>query len=182
MRRSRALAPSILALALCPLAGCGSSHDTIEQQLSEMRSEVVKLRADNAVLAERLDGVELRGTPGRGAPSPAPAAAAAPKGDAPDLQVVKLAPDAPDEAAEPLLSANDKPVVIRGTGSTATIDGVPSKPASSGASPMASDASAASAASAAKKSAPGVAAVSAKPPAAGGGAAMSRQSVKAVSP
>jgi len=169
MRRSRALALSILVLALVPVVGCGSSHDTIEQQLSEMRSEVVKLRADNAVLSERLDGVELRGTPARSAA--APAAAAAPPSGAPKLEVVKLAPDAPEDAPEPLLSASDKPVVIRGTGSTGSIDGVPTKPPSSGAPDGTS-----------KKAAPAV--VGAAKPAGGGGGptAMARQSVKAVAP
>lgn len=136
-----------------------------------MRSEIVKLRADNAVLSERLDGVELRGTPARSAPAPA-GTAAAPR-TAPDLEVVKLAPDAPEEEPEPLLSASDKPVVIRGSGSTATVDGVPSKPATSGPSQVAG-----------KKAAPGAGAIAARPAGAAGGASatMARQSVKAVAP
>jgi hypothetical protein len=170
MRRSRFLAPLVLALAL-PLAGCASNHDTLERQLSEMRSEVVKLRADNAVLSERLDGVELRGTPARSA-AQSKAPAPAPARDTPDLQVVKLGPEAAQEAPEPLLAAPEKPVVIRGSGSTATIDGVPAKLASSGAPPGTP-----------KKIGSGGGASAAKPGAgSGAGAVMARQSVKAVAP
>jgi hypothetical protein len=140
----------------------------MEQQISEMRSEVVKLRADNAVLSERLDGVELRGTPSRSAP--APAAKAAPARDTPDLQVVKLGPEAAQDAPEALLAATEKPVVIRGTGSTATIDGVPTKPASSGAP----------AGTPKKTPMNGIAAKAASD--SGAGTAMVRQSVKAVAP
>ncbi|MEJ7735463.1 MAG: hypothetical protein WKG00_40540 [Polyangiaceae bacterium] len=136
-----------------------------------MHSEMVKLRADNAVLSERLDGVELRGTPARSAPAAGAAAAKAPARDTPDLQVVKLGPEAAQEAAEPLLAATEKPVVIRGSGSTATIDGVPSKPASSGA-PEGSPKKTAPMSGAAPKAATGTAA----------GAALARQSVKAVAP
>jgi hypothetical protein len=125
-----------LSIALLPcvawLAACGGAHDATEKQISDLRSEVVKLRADNAALAERLDGVELRGTRPRATPGPAPAAEVATR-EQPQLDVVRLAPEG-GAAADDADAEGPRPV-LRGSGKTGSIDEAGARPASSAAPP-----------------------------------------------
>ncbi|HTN88203.1 MAG TPA: hypothetical protein VL242_31200 [Sorangium sp.] len=107
-----------MGLSLAALAaGCGGGRDAIDQQLSELRAELVRVRAENAVLADRVGSLELsRGGP-RGAERPAAteARAAAPEEpDRPDLEVVRLAPEpaADDAARSPVLRSTANGVVI----------------------------------------------------------------------
>ena len=112
--------PVLLVTALAALltASCGGSREATEKQLGQLRAEIVKLRADQAVLTERLDNVELsRGTFGRGdrskptsgadaAPSnggAAPAAGSRGGGDPdrPALDVVHLGPEAASAPSAP---------------------------------------------------------------------------------
>ena len=99
--------PRLLPLGLLALgAGCGGGHDAMEKQLTELRSEIGRLRASQASLNERLDAIDIdRGAFARGAsaaPAPAPAGAAPPPvarasdRDRPELDVVRLSPSEGD--------------------------------------------------------------------------------------
>jgi len=101
---ARAIGLVIAALA----AGCGGSSDAMERQLGEMRADLVKMRADHAVLADRLEALE-RAERAERAGAPRAQAAAEPRrpssSDRPDLEVVRLVPasdaDPPPPAAPP---------------------------------------------------------------------------------
>jgi len=124
-----------LSLALLPcvalLAACGGAHDATEKQIADLRSEVVKLRADNAALAERLDGVELRGTRPRATPAAAAPTEVAAR-EQPDLDVVRLAPEG--GASDDPDAEGPRPV-LRGSGKTGSIDVGGARPATSAAAP-----------------------------------------------
>jgi hypothetical protein len=87
-------------------AGCGGEHDALEKQVSALRDEVVRLRASQAALGERMDAVDIDrgafakkgGVAGAATPPPAPAPLpASPRvADRPDLDVVKLSPNEGD--------------------------------------------------------------------------------------
>lgn len=86
-------------IALCaPLAtialACGGGQDATAKELADLRAEIVKVRADTAVLGERLDAIEIARGGYRGGAG-APAASAAPE-DRPALDVVRLGPPSPD--------------------------------------------------------------------------------------
>lgn len=98
-------------------AGCGGGHDALEKQLTELRAEVTRLRAQQASMAERLDGLDLeRGAFKGGAPAASPPAAgsAPPRPadrDRPELDVVRLSPsegdgDAVNDPARPVIRAS----------------------------------------------------------------------------
>lgn len=118
----RRAVPCALGLVLVALPACGGGHDASEKQIDALQTEIVKLRAQTSILAERLDALELaqgkfrgeRGGPGGGdARSRAGAAARAEgEGDAgedrPPLDVVRLSPDSQgdegdDEGPRPVL-------------------------------------------------------------------------------
>ncbi|MGK4007787.1 hypothetical protein WMF31_34545 [Sorangium sp. So ce1036] len=108
-----------LSLAAAALAvGCGGGRDAVEQQLSELRAELVRVRAESAVLAERVGSLERsRGAaPGAARPPEAGARAASPspddEPDRPDLEVVRLTPEGGDEAAPPVLRSTAGGVVL----------------------------------------------------------------------
>lgn len=86
-----------MGFALAALAtGCGGGSDAMNQQLSELRAQIVKVRADNAVLTDRLDSLELsRNGRSQGAQRPelVTAPPAPPASDRPALEVVRLAPE-----------------------------------------------------------------------------------------
>lgn len=114
--------------ALVTLPACGGGQDASSMQLDALRAEIVKLRAETAILTERLDAVEIaqgnfRGSKAASAP---PSSGAAPResaNDRPDLTVVKLAPDAPAEPASDDANAEDAPrPVIRSVGGGAVIE------------------------------------------------------------
>ncbi|AUX39188.1 uncharacterized protein SOCE26_005700 [Sorangium cellulosum] len=105
-----AMGLSLAALA----AGCGGGRDGVERQLSELRAEIVRVRADNAVLADRLGALERARVAARSS-APAPAAAPSEEPDRPDLEVVRLAPDG-DGA---------RPPVLRGTAGDVAVDEAP---------------------------------------------------------
>jgi hypothetical protein len=106
-----------LAALLALGSGCGAGHDAVVKELAELRAEVVKLRAAQGAIAERVDGLEIHaGTFAKGAapPGAAPpgAAPSAPPGggDRPDLAVVRLSPsdgdgDADSDAPRPVIKA-----------------------------------------------------------------------------
>jgi hypothetical protein len=156
-------ARAVLALALplaAALAGCGASQtDVLARQVESLRSELVKVRAENAALGERLDALELRGggpraqaqPPAAQPPAAQPPAAQPPDaqppsgrtadGDRPPLDVVRLGPapgGAPPRAGEP---EADPPAVLRSAGKAIVEESGPSKgasnPKSLGASPPA---------------------------------------------
>jgi TolA-binding protein len=119
-------------LALCvPLAAlsaaCSGGHDVAAKEMSDLRAEIVKLRADNTVLAERIDALEIaRGTYRGG---PASAATAAPE-DRPALDVVRLGPPAggTDTSSDDADSDTPRPVV-RSSGGAVVVE---EKPAAKG--------------------------------------------------
>ena len=112
-----------LRMSLLPcvalVAACGGAHDATEKELGELRSEIVKLRADSAALHERVDALELGRGAGKaaGAGSASPAGAA-PNGDRPALDVVRLTP----EPAEGDADADGPRTVIKSAGKGAVVE------------------------------------------------------------
>ncbi|WP_437317709.1 MULTISPECIES: hypothetical protein [unclassified Sorangium] len=104
-----------MGLALAALAaGCGGGRDAVEQQLAELRAELVRVRADNAVLADRVGSLERARVAPRVAARPdeaEPRAASPEELDRPDLEVVRLAPE-DDGARPPVLRSTANGVVI----------------------------------------------------------------------
>jgi tol-pal system protein YbgF len=99
----------LAALPLVVLAGCAGGNDATQKQLEELRADLLKVRADNAAVTERLDALELASGKYRGSASAVPSAASS---DRPTLDVVKLAPageDAGDDESGPR-------TVLRSTG------------------------------------------------------------------
>ena len=98
---------------------CGGARDATEKELSELRSDLTKLRSDQSRTQERLDALEIaRGSLRGGAavsdvgPAPRPI-----DPDRPDLAVVCLAPEAdPDDP-----DADTPRPVVRSVGSGGTI-------------------------------------------------------------
>lgn len=125
-----------LGLSLAALAaGCGGGRDAIVgRQLAELRAELVRVRADNAVLAERVGSLELsrgradapRGradAPRAGSTGAADARPAAPdEPDRPDLEVVRLAPE-PEVA--PQADGAARPPALRSTAHGVVLDEPP---------------------------------------------------------
>ena len=100
------------------LGGCSSGHDPVAKELADLRSEVVKLRADTSVLNERVDALEIaRGTFRGGSPAPAPASS----GARPPLDVVRLGPGEAAPASEDADADSPRPVV-RGSGGGVTVE------------------------------------------------------------
>lgn len=128
----RSIGPLLCALSLALLTACAGSHDASEKQLNDLRSEIVKLRAQTAILTERLDAVEIAQGTFRGAkPGDKSATADAPTktggiaGDRPDLTVVKLRPEPPPE--QPAAAGDVEPdegprPVIRSVGGGAVVE------------------------------------------------------------
>lgn len=104
-------APLVIVSGSAPaLVGCGGARDATDKQIESLQGELVKLRAENAILSERLDAVEIaqgtfRGGAGGsgsaggsagGSGEKDKARAAGSKGaggdDRPDLAVVRLTP------------------------------------------------------------------------------------------
>ncbi len=116
----------VLALAVLfaapTLVACGGARDATEKELSELRSDLTRLRADQSRTQERLDALEIARGGLRGASTASAAITDAPPAprpidpDRPDLAVVRLAPDAdPDDDADtPRLD-------VRSVGSNGTI-------------------------------------------------------------
>ncbi|AKT42623.1 hypothetical protein [Chondromyces crocatus] len=79
-----------IGLAIAALsAGCGGNTDALEQQLATTRAELVKVRADQAVLADRLAAIERAGRDRLSSPAPRTSPAG---GDRPALAVVHMDP------------------------------------------------------------------------------------------
>ena len=101
------------------LVSCGGARDATDKELSELRSDLTKLRSDQSRTQERLDALEIaRGGPGSSAPVSDAAPAPRPIDiDRPDLAVVRLAPDAdPDDP-----DADTPRPIVRSVGSGGTI-------------------------------------------------------------
>jgi tol-pal system protein YbgF len=100
MRRF-ALALAALIAAPC-LVSCGGARDATDKELSELRSDLTKLRSDQSRTQERLDALEIArgGLRSVGAAPIDPLPSSRPiDPDRPDLAVVRLAPEVdPDEA------------------------------------------------------------------------------------
>ncbi|WP_437781214.1 hypothetical protein [Sorangium sp. So ce1097] len=118
-----------LGLSLAALAaGCGGGRDAIVgRQLAELRAELVRVRAENAVLAERVGSLELsRGRVDAPRARSAGAADARPappdEPDRPDLEVVRLAPE-PEVA--PQIDGAARPPALRSTAHGVVLDEPP---------------------------------------------------------
>jgi hypothetical protein len=83
-----------LAALLLGACSCAGGSDAMQKELSDIRSELVKLRAQNAILTDRLDSIE---TIARRPPAPRPAPPAE-DSDRPSLEVVRLGPETPASA------------------------------------------------------------------------------------
>jgi hypothetical protein len=90
----RALLSPLCALLFSSLAACGGARDGAAKELEALRTEIVKLRNETAMLADRVGALER--------PSPKRASHAAAGGapgkeaasDRPPLEVVRLEPSA----------------------------------------------------------------------------------------
>jgi hypothetical protein len=102
------------------LVSCGGASDATEKELSELRSDLTKLRSDQARTQERLDVLEIARGALRSDGAAATDAPQAPRPidpDRPDLAVVRLAPDVdPDDP-----DADTPRPVVRSVGSGGTI-------------------------------------------------------------
>jgi tol-pal system protein YbgF len=99
----------LAALPLVGLTACAGSGDATQKQLEELRADVLKLRADDAAVTERLDALELASGKYRGSAAAPPAASS----DRPALDVVKLAPADDDAGAD---DESGPRTVLRSTG------------------------------------------------------------------
>jgi tol-pal system protein YbgF len=117
--RCCALALAVV-LAMPGLVSCGGARDATEKELSELRSELTKLRSEQARAQERLDALEIAsgGLRSGGAAAGDVASPGKPiDPDRPDLEVVRLAPDAdPDDP-----DADTPRPVVRAVGSGGSI-------------------------------------------------------------
>lgn len=116
--RCCALALAVV-LAMPGLVSCGGARDATEKELSELRSELTKMRSEQARTQERLDALEIASgglrSGGAAASDGAPSKPIDP--DRPDLEVVRLAPEAdPDDP-----DADTPRPVVRAVGSGGTI-------------------------------------------------------------
>jgi hypothetical protein len=93
-------ATGLLAALLLGACSCAGSSDAMQKELSDIRSELVRLRAQTAILTDRLDSME---TAARRV-SAAPRAPVQEDPDRPALEVVHLAPE-PRASAPPQASA-----------------------------------------------------------------------------
>ncbi len=120
--RCGAFALAVL-IAAPGLVSCVGARDATEKELSALRSDLTKLRADHARMQERLDALEI--TRGALRSGGAAAAIASPQTtppidpDRPDLDVVRLAPEA--DSASDDIDANTPRPVVRSVGSGASI-------------------------------------------------------------
>ena len=88
-----------IGLAIAALAsGCGGGADTLEHQLRSVQSELIRMRAEQAVLSDRLAAMERSTRDRRPSAAPPPTAAGR---DRPSLDVVRLEPTAVVPPAEP---------------------------------------------------------------------------------
>jgi hypothetical protein len=135
VRRLRPGRLHALAGALIALAACGTAEDATEKQLSQLRSEIVRLRANHAVLVQRLEAIEIS----RAAAAKAePAQGAAPQIDRPTLEVVRLGPGAaasPEAEAVEAEPESGERIVLRSTKGGGVVeerirDGAPATPTS----------------------------------------------------
>lgn len=107
-----------VVFAVPGLVSCGGARDATEKELSELRSELTKLRSDQARAQERLDALEIaRGSLRSEAASSDVVPPRPVDPDRPDLAVVRLAPDAdPDDT-----DADTPRPVVRAVGSGGSI-------------------------------------------------------------
>lgn len=102
-----AVASCRMRILVCTLAatvlsvGCAKDGDSTHKELAAIQQELVRMRAENAILAARIEALET--TRARQATSEAPAKAAAIDDDRPPLGVLRLVPT--PEAS----STTDKP-------------------------------------------------------------------------
>jgi hypothetical protein len=112
-----------MAFAIAALtAGCGEQKDATDKQLAALRAEIIKVRADTAVLADRLNALELARDGFRGGARPQNAAtggAPEPEPDRPELDVVRLAPES--DGNRPVLRSTAGGVVIEGDGASRSV-------------------------------------------------------------
>ncbi|MFO0615471.1 MAG: tetratricopeptide repeat protein [Polyangiaceae bacterium] len=115
-RRSSCL-PAIAGAALIVGSlGCAPQTDALQKDLATLRTELAGLRAENAALGERMDALEIKSGSLKGYEPPKPASTD--DTDRPDLQVVKLTPNAGKDDAPP---PDDGPRTIIRTTSKGTI-------------------------------------------------------------
>lgn len=109
----------VVLFAAPALVSCAGARDATDKELSELRSDLAKLRSDQSRTQERLDALEIaRGSLRSNAPVSDAAPAPRPiDPDRPDLAVVRLAPDSdPDDP-----DADTPRPVVRSVGSGGTI-------------------------------------------------------------
>lgn len=115
-----------LVVAAALFAGCGAGHDGTEKQMAELRAELTKLRSDSAAMSERLDNLEISKGRLRSAGAGSPESPA----DRPDLEVVRLTPDAAGGPSE--TDAEGARTVIRSAGGGAVVEDSGAGPAKAG--------------------------------------------------
>lgn len=93
--------PIVGALLLLAAPGCAARADATQKQIGDLERQVSRLRADVAILTDRLDLASRARQPEaapRAASEPAPGAAMV-DADKPQLAVVTLAPEEPPPQA-----------------------------------------------------------------------------------
>lgn len=109
-----------LVVILPALAACGGGTDATAKQLDDLRAEVAKVRSEHAAVSERLDALEMQRGGLKGyAPTSGATPGAAPSGDRPELDVVKLGPDG--EESDDTDDAATRPV-LRSSGGGSVVE------------------------------------------------------------
>ncbi|UQA59128.1 hypothetical protein [Polyangium aurulentum] len=94
-----------LALSLC---GCAGERDAMRKEVEALRQEVGRMRAENNILAARVETLELTRTKAAPAAAPPPSR----EDDRPSLDVVHLAPEA--KAAPGEVGEDGAPAAVSG--------------------------------------------------------------------
>jgi hypothetical protein len=108
--------------------GCGGEKSATEQQLSALRAEMVRMRADSAILSERLDALEHAqdGSREKEVRANEDGGRATPEPDRPNLDVVRLAPD--DDKSRPVLRSTAAGLVLDDGSNAPPLNNPPTTP------------------------------------------------------
>jgi len=115
---------AVLIAAPC-LVSCAGARDATDKELSALRSDLAKLRSDQARTQERLDALEItRGAlrSGGEAPFASPQTTKPIDPDRPDLDVVRLTPEADADTTDDTDADTPRPTVRAEGASGSVVD------------------------------------------------------------
>jgi hypothetical protein len=89
--------------------GCASDGDSTRKEMASIQQELVRMRAENAILMARVEALEVTRTR-QGSVEAAPKSAISHDDDRPKLDVLRLTPtpEAPSQTDKPSPAAQDK--------------------------------------------------------------------------